>query len=33
MQNKTQRKRFEATARQLDCDEDEAKLHENLKKL
>ena len=28
---KTQRERFEETARQLECDEDEAKFNENLK--
>jgi hypothetical protein len=31
--NKTQRERFEETARQLECDEDEAKFNANLKKI
>ncbi len=30
---KTQRERFEETARQLDCDEDEAKFNDDLKKI
>ena len=30
---KTQRDRFEETARRLECDEDEAKFNENLKQI
>jgi len=30
---KTQRERFEETARQLECDEDEAKFNADLKKI
>ena len=33
MPEKTQRERFEETARQLECGEDEAKFNENLKKI
>ena len=33
MTEKTQRERFEETARQLECDEDEAKFNANLKKI
>jgi len=33
MTEKTQRERFEETARQLECDEDEAKFNADLKKI
>lgn len=33
MTEKTQRERFEETARQLKCDEDEAKFNADLKKI
>ena len=33
MSEKSQRERFEETARQLECDEDEAKFNANLKKI
>jgi hypothetical protein len=33
MNEKTQRERFEETARQLECDEDEAKFNADLKKI
>ena len=33
MTEKTQRERFEETARQLECDEDEAKFNSDLKKV
>ena len=33
MENKTQRQRFEETARGLECDEDEAKFNAKLKKV
>lgn len=32
-EEKTQRERFEETARKLECDEDEAKFNANLKKI
>ena len=33
MNEKTQRERFEETARQLECDEDETKFNADLKKI
>ena len=33
MNDKSQRERFEETARQLECDEDEAKFNADLKKI
>lgn len=33
MTEKTQRERFEETARQLECDEDEGKFNADLKKI